>query len=145
MASSNWYAMGVKNLNMGNCSWKTGETYKIALLNGLYYPDRDTHALWSDISSYETSGVGYAALPLVINDPVYNADTNTLWYGAADVIWDNANNDISARYAVIYADGGTPETQYLIGYLDFGEVKIAQSIPFELRFATVGLFRQRIA
>jgi hypothetical protein len=145
MANISWYTKGVRHLMIGDCRWKAGETYKIALLDGQYLPDKDTHELWGDISSYEITGAGYAAKALTITSPVHVPATSCLWYGAADVTWDAENQYIAARYAIVYADGGTAETRYLIGYIDFGEVKLAQAQDFVLPFNVNGIFRQKNA
>ncbi len=106
-----------------------------------YTPDQDAHDNFDDVSAYEVEGAGYTAggAALTPSDPTVDTATNETRLDAADVSWANAT--ITARYAVIYFASGTASTSTLIGYVDFGEDKIASGAAFNFTPQATGLFK----
>jgi hypothetical protein len=109
------------------------------LLLNTYTPDIDTDAFIDDVSANETSGTGYTAGGKTItNITVTQDDTNDKGkLDGDDVDW--ANSTITARYAVIYKDTGTPATSPLMAYIDFGEDKSSSNENFTISWSADGI------
>lgn len=116
-----------------------GDTIKLALLANTYTPSIDNHEFFDDVSAHEVSATGYTAGGQTIANQAVSQD-NTGDEGVYDgdnVTW--ANSSITARYAVLYKDTGTPGTSPLIGYIDFGEDKESEGDNFIVSFDAEGI------
>jgi len=116
------------------------DTIKVALLANTYTPDIDAHTFFSDVSADEISGTGYTAGgETLANATVTQDNTNDrAAFDADDVVWANAT--VTARYAVIYKDTGTPSTSPLIAYIDFGSDKSSSAADFTIQWNADGIF-----
>lgn len=108
----------LRQLN-GNAIDLDTDTVKAALCTSSYTPDIDAHDFFDDITS-EVSGTGYTAGGATVGSKTLTLDTanNRVVWDAADVTW--ASSSITARYAILYEDTGTPATSGLIAVIDFG-------------------------
>jgi len=114
------YGKFMQYLVSGNSfNWQT-DTIKMALLSSSYTPDQDNHDFFDDVQAHEISGTGYTVggQALTNKSISYDPASNTLSLLCADVAWPEST--ITARYAVLYKDTGTPSTSPLIAYADFG-------------------------
>jgi hypothetical protein len=140
-----WYTRAGKHVAMGELIWKAvaGSTVKIALLTSAHTPNQDTHEFFSDISPNQVAaGGGYTAGGEVLTkiDASYDAATNTTILDANDVTW--SASTITARYAVIYIDTGTPATSALLGYITFDAEQASANGNFVVEFnATTGVLK----
>ena len=130
---STFYTFGnliIKAFNK-EVDWDT-DTIKVMLLISSASSDQDTHDYIDDLNANEVSGTGYTAggATLASKTIGYTAGTNVTKFDAADVTW--SSSTITARYAVLYVDTGTPATSVLIGYTDFGEDKSSESGNFTI-------------
>ena len=108
------YNKALQRIISGAFGLTTGDI-KIALLSDSYSPNKD-HDLFSQVSQYEITGVGYLAggLP-VIGKSVIEDDSNDIAvFKASAVEWPDST--FIARYAVLYE----AVTGYLISCFDFG-------------------------
>ena len=114
------------------------DTIKIMLCTSSYTPDQDAHDYKDDITN-EVSGTGYTAGGATLANAAvtYTGATNTVKLDADDVTW--SSSTITARYAVIYVDTGTPSTSALIAYIDFGEDISSSSSNFVITFNASGI------
>jgi hypothetical protein len=122
------------------------DTIKVALLANTYTPDQDAHDYFSDVSADEVTGTGYTAggATLASKTATYVAGTNTFTFDAADVSW--ADSTITARYAVIYdAATGTPATEPLIAFVDFGADVSSSNGTFEITWDAAGIFTATVS
>jgi hypothetical protein len=138
---STFYTFGnliIKAFNK-EVDWDT-DTIKVMLLDDTLAPDQDTHDYIDDLNANEVSGTGYTAggATLASKTIGYTAGTNVTKFDAADVTW--SSSTITARYAVLYVDTGTPATSVLIGYTDFGEDKSSENGNFTLTWDADGIF-----
>lgn len=138
---STFYTFGnliIKAFNK-EVDWDT-DTIKVMLLTSSASPDQDTHDYIDDLNANEVSGTGYTAggATLASKTIGYTAGTNVTKFDAADVTW--SSSTITARYAVLYVDTGTPSTSVLIGYTDFGEDKSSESGNFTIQWDADGIF-----
>lgn len=142
MASSHFYGKAIKNLAAGNWAWNSSHNIVLALMNGQYLPDESTEELWSDISEYEVEGINYSRTTLTIIEPTYFSSAREIWLDSStNVLLELAT--LSARYAVIFIESGDPLTEYLVGWIDFGENRIAQENDFAINWTENGIFRLR--
>jgi hypothetical protein len=114
-------------------------TIKVMLCTSSYTPDQDNHTTKANVTG-EVSGTGYTAGGKALTNKTltYTASTNTTTFDADDVTW--TNSTITARYAVIYADiGSTDSDKPLIGYVDFGEDKSSSNGDFTIQWSTSGI------
>ena len=115
------------------------DAIKISLHSATYVPNQDTHEFFSDVTN-EVVGTGYTAggITLANKTLTYDAATNTMKFDADDVAW--ATSTITARYAVIRKDTGTPTTSPLLVYIDFGVDQVSDAGSFTITFAAEGIF-----
>jgi len=115
-----WYGNAMVKVFNKEIDWDT-DTIKVALLTSSYTPDQDAHDYFDDVSANEVSGTGYTAggETLANKTITYTGATNVMKLDADDVTW--SSSTITARYAVVYEDTGTPSTSPLLLYVDFGQ------------------------
>ena len=115
-----------------------GETLKVALLTSSYTPDIDAHDYFDDLTN-EVSDPGYSAGGATLGGKTLTLDTtdDEAVLDATDLTW--ASSSITARFAVLYRNTGTPATSDLIGYWDFGSDKVSSNGDFTLQWNTEGV------
>lgn len=116
------------------------DTIKVALLTSSYTPDIDTHQHYDDLTNeVSSSGTGYTTGGQALTTKAVTQDNtdDEGVFDADDTTW--ASSTITARYAVIYKDTGTPSTSPLIGYIDFGSDQESDSGDFTIEWATEGI------
>jgi hypothetical protein len=105
---------------------------RVALLTNSYTPDRTADEFWDDVSANEVSGAGYTTDGELLTTKVIAVD-GTGHFGvltADDITW--ASSTLTAHYAVVYKDSGTPSTSPLVGYIDFASDESTVSADFKL-------------
>lgn len=110
---------------------------KVMLVTSTYVQDIDLHNFRDDITN-EVVGTGYVAggqslAGLVVAQDNVN-DRATV--DATDNQW--AGSTITARGAVIYKNVGTPATDPLVGYLDFGGDIVSDNGNFDINWNAIG-------
>lgn len=117
----------------------SSDTIKVMLLTSSYTPNIDTDIFIDDVSANEITGTGYTAGGATIANPTVTQDDtdNEGVFNGDDVIW--SNSTITARYAVIYKDTGTPGTSPVIAYIDFGGDKSSLNENFVVSWAAEGI------
>lgn len=120
-------------------------TIKVALLADTYTPAQDTDEFWSDVSAHEVSGTGYSAggATLANKTVTVNAGANKVVLDADDVTWTSVT--VTARYAVVYKDTGTPSTSPLLMWIDFGANQVLVGNDFRIALPSGGLFDTVVA
>lgn len=115
------------------------DTIKVALLVTGYTPDQDAHEYWDDVSASEVTGSGYTAGgdTLAGKGLTYDAPSNTIKLDGTDTTW--SASTITAYYAVVYVDTGTPATSALICYVDFGQDEISSNGDFKITWHVDGI------
>lgn len=115
------------------------DTIKVMLLTNSHSNDIDTQEYIDDVSGNEVSGDGYdAGGAALASKAVTQDDTDDEGvFDAADLTW--SASSITARYAVIYKDTGTPSTSPIICIIDFGEDKTSVSGDFTIQWASEGI------
>jgi len=114
------------------------DTIKVALTTSSYSPDIDSDSFWGDVTN-EVADTGYTAGGETLAGKT-NTQDNTDDEGvfdANDVTW--SSSSITARYAVIYKDTGTPSTSPLVCYIDLGGDKSSASGDFTLSWNAEGI------
>lgn len=131
------YNSVLEDLVEGELDWE-GDTIKCALLGSGYTPDIDSHAVWSDVSAYEVSGTGYTAGGQTLANRLITLDTvnDEVRCDSDDPQW--ASSTITARYAVVYQDTGTPSTSRLIALMNFGQDYASSNGTFKITVASGG-------
>lgn len=115
------------------------DTIKLMLLTSSYTPDIDADVFIDDVSANEVPASGtYSAGGATLTKSSSTDDTdNEGVFDAADVSFTTAT--ISARYAVIYKDTGTPSTSPIIAVIDFGSVQNSTNGTFTITFDSEGI------
>lgn len=124
-----------QTLNLGS------DTINVALLADTYTPDKD-HVYFSEISSNVVldNANGDTPLPstLMTNVSLTKQDAgDNVMISADDVTW--ASVSVTARYAVIYKDTGSPETSPLILAYDFGSNQTSVNGNFSIQWSINGV------
>lgn len=114
------------------------DTIKVVLVTSSFTPDQDTMDYFDDITN-EVSGTGYTAGGAILTNAVLSYDdvTNINKLDGDNVVW--TSSTITARYAIVYKDTGTPSTSPLIGYIDFGEDASSNNGDFTINWASSGI------
>ena len=114
------------------------DVIRVSLHTVTYTPAQDTDDFFNDATN-EVVGTGYTAEGIALTSPTITYDTTTdqVRLDAADVSW--TTSTITARYAVVYKDSGTPTTSPLICYFDFGSNQSTTAGTFAINWATDGI------
>lgn len=139
MASLVYNNYKARALGLGTMVDLDADTIKIALLTSSYTPDQDAHDFYDDVSANEVANSGsYAAggATLTVTLSQDNTDDEGV-FDAVDVSFTTAT--ITARYAVIYKDTGTPSTSPLVCLIDFGSNIASTGGTFAITFAAEGI------
>lgn len=115
------------------------DTVKLMLLTASHTPDIDAEVFIDDVSANECPASGS-----------YSAGGATLtWVGSTDDTDDEGVGDatdvslttasLSARYAAIYKDTGTPSTSPIICVIDFGSTITSTAGTFAITFNAEGI------
>lgn len=117
------------------------DTIKVMLLTSTHTQDQDTYDYVNDVSANEVTGTGYTAGGATITTPsvTQNNTDNVGVFDGADVTW--ASSTITARYACIYKDTGTPATSPIIAILDFGSDQSSSAGDFIIAWGANGILR----
>jgi len=116
-----WFTSGPANIVGGETGgeahtldWIT-DTVKVALLNAL--PNKDTAEFWSDISSTEVTGTGWAAGGVALTSKAILRDnaSNRIGLDAADVSVPTVTVT-GVTHIAVYKDTGTAATSALLGF-----------------------------
>ena len=115
------------------------DSFKLMLLSSSHTTDIDAHVFIDDVSTNEVAASGsYSAGGLALtltSDTDTTNDLGTL--DAADVSATSAT--ISAQYAVLYKDAGTPGTSPIVAIYDFGSVISSSGATFSISINSSGL------
>lgn len=106
------------------------DTLKLMLLTSSHTTDIDTQEFIDDVSANEVSGTGYTAGGETLSGKSVTVDTinDRAYFDATDVSW--ATSTITARYACLYKDTGTPGTSAIIGFYDYTSDKTSTAGTF---------------
>lgn len=138
--SAKWFGKALLNqFGATPVNW-TSDTIKVALCTSSFTPDQDVMDFYDDLTNELPSANGYTAGGATLANcaKTYTAGTNVIKLDADDVTW--ASSTITARYAVIYKDTGTPSTSPLMGYVDFGTDYVSTGGPFVITWDAAGIF-----
>lgn len=115
------------------------DTVKLMLLTSSYTPDVDADVFIDDISANEVAASGtYSAGGVTLTKSSSTDDTdNEGVFDATDVAITGAT--ITARYAAIYKDTGTPGTSPILAVIDFGSDQSSTAGTFTISFAAEGI------
>lgn len=114
-------------------------TVKVMLLTSSHSTNIDTQEVISDVSANEVAGTAYVAGGgTLANKAVTKDNTNDKGvFDADDLTW--AASTITARYAVIYKDTGTPSTSPILRIIDFGSNQSSSGGNFTLQWDAGGI------
>jgi len=117
----------------------SANTIKLSLHTSSYTPSIDNHDFWDDVSGTEVTGTGYTTGGQALATKATTQDNtdDEAVFDADDVIW--SNSTITARYAILRKDTGTPSTSPLIGYIDFGTNMSSSGDNFVVQWDTEGI------
>lgn len=115
------------------------DTIKMMLLTSSHTPNADTDVFIDDVSANEVAASGtYSAGGATLTVTCTTDDTDDEGvFDATDVSFTSAT--ITARYAVIYKDTGTPGTSPIICEIDFGSNQTSTLGTFAVSFAAEGI------
>lgn len=115
------------------------DTIKVMLLSSSHTQNVDAQEFIDDVSANEVSGTGYSAggQALANKSVTQNNTTDKGVFDADDVTWSTAT--ITARYAAVYKDTGTPSTSPIICIIDFGSDKSSTAGDFSINWNASGI------
>lgn len=115
------------------------DTIKLMLLTSSHTPDADAEVFIDDVSANEVAASGtYSAGGITLTQSGSTDDTDDEGVlDATDVSVTSAT--ITARYAAIYKDTGTPSTSPIVCVIDFGSNQSSTAGTFSITFAAEGI------
>ena len=115
------------------------DTIKVMLLTSSHSQDQDAHEFINAVSANEVSGTGYTAGGATLAGKAVTADDtdNEGVWDANDTAW--TTSTITARYAAIYKDTGTPSTSPIIAIIDFGSNQTSTAGTFTITWGAEGI------
>lgn len=113
------------------------DVIKVMLVTNVYVPNIDTHDFRDDVTN-EVVGAGYVSGGKILANIVVAIDTvnDRATLDGDDIQW--AASTITAAGAVIYRNVGTPATDDLIGFLDFGGDIVSDNGDFDIAWNAIG-------
>ena len=116
----------------------TADSINVILVTSAYTPDIDNHTIYADVASNEVVGVGYTTSGQTLGGVtvIQNNTTDAAILDANSVTW--TASTIDAAGAILYKKDG-PTNSYLIGYIDFGEVKSSYNGDFLIEWNLNGI------
>jgi hypothetical protein len=116
------------------------DTIRLMLVTSSYTPNIDTQTNRSQITG-EVVGTGYTSggANLANKSVTISQSTDEAVFDANNVTFSNAT--ITAMGAVIYKSTGSPDTDNLICYLDFGQNVTSTGGDFVVAFSNDGILR----
>lgn len=113
-----WYVNGIRTcIRAGMGIAPVTGTPKLMFLNATYVLDQDAHDFVNDVSAAQVTGTGVAAGGVAIGGVTVTADAPT---NAAIIDFNDLTGiSVTACYAVLYIDTGTPSTSPLLCITDF--------------------------
>lgn len=115
------------------------DTIKLMLLTASHTPDADAEVFIDDVSANECPASGtYSAGGPTLTITGSTDDTNDKGVmDATDVSFTGAT--LSARYAAVYKDTGTPATSPILCVIDFGSTISSTAGTFTIPFSASGI------
>lgn len=115
------------------------DTIKVMLLTSTHVQNQDTYEYIDDVSANEVTGTGYTAGGVALANKAVTADNtdNEGVFDADDTVW--ATSTITAQYAAIYKDTGTPATSPIIAIIDFGSAQSSSAGNFTITWGAEGI------
>ena len=109
------------------------------LLDSSHSQDIDDYEFIDDVSANEVSGTGYTSGGAALASKAVTVDDtdDEGVFDAADTTW--STSTITARYAVLYKDTGTPSTSPIICIIDFGSDKSSSAGNFTISWNAEGI------
>ena len=116
------------------------DTIKVMLLTNVHATNIDTQEFIDDVSANQVSATGYTAGGDTLATPTTVVDNtgDKCDFDAVDTTW-TITGSMTAQYAVIYKDTGTPATSAIVAIIDFGSDKTATDGDFKIQWATQGI------
>ena len=125
-----------QELAAGHVNLSGADTFAVALMSAYVSASPiDTlkaQSAWSDVSAYESSSVGYSATTLTAGN-LYINNSNALCWSGTNISWSNITN--SPYGLCIYR----PSNGLVVGFIDFGEQKIAVNGSITIRWNEGGI------
>jgi hypothetical protein len=116
--TAKWYPKAFQSLFDSNI--KAGDTFKIALFDGVGGVYNDAHSAYSDLFPAEISGTGYSTGGAVTNLSLgvgSGGDSNKFLVTPTAVTWTSAT--FAFQYAALYSDNAVTGKKLLL-HIDFG-------------------------
>lgn len=115
------------------------DTIKVMLLTNSHSNNIDTQEYIDDVSANEVSGTGYSAGGQALANKAVTQDNtdDEGVFDADDLTW--SSSSITARYAVVYKDTGTPSTSPIVCIIDFGADKTSDNGDFTIQWNAEGI------
>jgi len=130
-----WYAKAFISLADAEIDY-LADTMRVALATSDYTPDQDAHDYFDDVTN-EVTGTGYVADGDQLTTPVNTNTLNVVKFDADDTSW--TTSTITARYAIVYKDTGTPSDSPLMCWVDFGADVSSSAGTFQITWDAAGI------
>lgn len=116
------------------------DEFKVMLVSSAYTPNINSHKYKSDIIG-ESTGVGYNAGGLVLNNVKYTVDGNIATFSANNPKWEELDID-NVRYIVLYDNTPSEDTSKpLLCYIDLGDTLNILNAELEVIWNINGIIR----
>jgi len=117
-STTNWFTYGLYHLMNGDVDMDT-DTVKVMLCTSDFTPSKNVMEYRDEVTN-EVSATGYTAGGLTVTTPTLSVLSNVVSFDWDAPEW-TITGTLTCRYLVFYVDTGDPETDVLLGYVDFGE------------------------
>ncbi len=136
------YGKVSNHIQAGDIVWSS-DTIKMALATSSYAVNQATDEFFSDVTNEIAAGGGYSSggFTLTTIAPAYDSGTREERFDANDVSVGALTPASPFRYGIVYdATPGSPSTDMLICYLNFGADQDPAGLPFAIQWAATGVF-----
>jgi hypothetical protein len=136
------YGHAGAHLRDGDITWAS-DSIKLALTTSAYAVAQGTDEFFSDVTHEIAAGGGYSSGGFSLSGMAesYDSATREARFTASDFSVGALTPASPFRYGVIYdATPGSPSTDILLAYINFGADQDPGGLPFAIQWASTGVF-----
>jgi hypothetical protein len=144
-----WYGPGMKNVQNGNITSLSSSdvTIKCALLSS-DHTFTQSHETWSQIVANEVTSTDYSTGGVALSNKMISYADRITTFATSSDSWETtftSTGSITARYGVVYHEGSSAATSYLLSCVDFGETRSCAVGTFKITWDSSGILQTTVS
>ncbi len=136
------YGKASEHIDGGDLDW-AGDTIMLALATSSYAVSQANDEFFDDVTNELAASGGYSSGGFALSGmaKAYDSSTREWRFDADDFSVGALTPSSPFRYGIVYdATPGSPSTDFLLCYINFGADQNPAGLPFAIQWATTGVF-----